>query len=166
MEPLLIWGLALLAAAALLLVIEIFVPSAGVIAVTAAAVAIAGVVCLWRYETTWGIIGLIAVLIGGPGIFFYGLSIWRHTPIGRRMIGELTEEEQQELRRLEEKERDQRLALLGAEGIAVTDLRPVGVVVINGQRHDALSESVLIPAGTKVRVTIVESNQVKVRPVA
>jgi membrane-bound serine protease (ClpP class) len=166
MEPLLIWGLSLLAAAALLLVIEIFVPSAGVIAVTATAVAIAGVVCLWRYDTLWGITGLIVVLVGGPGIFFYGLSIWRYTPLGRRMIGELSEEEQEELRRLDEKERDQRQSLMGAEGTAVTDLRPVGVVMINGQRHDALSESVLIPAGTRVRVTVVESNQLKVRPVA
>lgn len=165
MEPLLIWGLSLLAAAALLLVIEVFVPSAGVIAVGATAVAIAGVVCLWRFDTLWGITGLTVVLIGGPGIFFYGLSVWRYTPLGRRMIGELTEEEREEQRRLEEKERDLRMALLGAEGTAITDLRPVGVVVINGQRHDALSESVLIPAGTKVRVTVVESNQVKVRPV-
>lgn len=166
MEPLLLWGLALLAAGALLLIIEIFVPSAGVIAVTAAVVSIAGVVCLWRYDTLWGLSGLLAIAIGGPVIFFYGLSLWRHTPIGRKMIGEPSEEEVEIRRRLEEAARDQRQALLGAEGMAATDLRPVGVVIINGQRHDALSESVLIPAGTRVRVTVVESNQVKVRPLA
>ncbi|MBL8759125.1 MAG: hypothetical protein JNK35_11930, partial [Phycisphaerae bacterium] len=50
MEPLLLWGLGLLAASLLIVVIELFLPSAGVLALVATAVAIAGVVCLFRHD--------------------------------------------------------------------------------------------------------------------
>jgi membrane-bound serine protease (ClpP class) len=161
----LIWGLGLLGAAVLLLVLEVFVPSGGAILFTACAVGVAGVVCMWMADPLWGVLSLVFMVIAGPTVFFYGLSLWRHTPLGRKMIGELTEEEV-EKRRLEELHaRDEQLKLVGVEGTAATDLRPVGVVLINGKRYDALAELGLIPAGTRVRVTVVESNQLKVRAV-
>ena len=55
-------------------------------------------------------------------------------------------------------------ALLGAEGEALTDLRPVGAARIEGQRIDVRSEVAFIPMGAKVRVTAVEGSQIKVRP--
>lgn len=165
MESKLVWGLGLLAASILLMIVEIFVPSAGAIAFVAVTVGIAGIVTLWIHDPWWGFISLLVMLVLAPTIFFYGLSIWRHTPIGRRVIGEPSEEETEKQRIAEEKARDERLKLLGSEGVAATDLRPVGVVMINGQRHDALSESVLIPAGSKVKVTVVELNQLKVRAI-
>ena len=142
------------------------VPSGGMLALTALVIAVVGIVCLWRHSVTWGLIGLLAVVVLGPGIMIFGLNVWQHTPLGRKMIGAPTEEEQQVRAIEEEKERAGRLALLGAEGVALTDLRPVGVVQINGHRYDALSEASLIPARTKVRVTVVESNQIKVRAIA
>ncbi len=161
----LIWGLALLAVAALLLVIEIFIPSAGLIATVSILSAIAGLVCLWRYDSMWGAIGTLGSMVAGPLIFFQGLKIWRHTPLGRRMVGEPTEEEIETRRAEEERQARELLALIGVEGEAMTDLRPVGIVRIKGKRFDALSETVLIPAGSRVRVTVAEPNQIKVRPV-
>ena len=55
-------------------------------------------------------------------------------------------------------------ALIGSEGTAVSDLRPVGKVRIEGERLDALAESGMIEAGTPVVVTTVYDNQIKVRP--
>ncbi|MHC5009117.1 MAG: NfeD family protein [Planctomycetota bacterium] len=46
----------------------------------------------------------------------------------------------------------------------MTDLRPVGVVKIDGQRIDALAESGIVEAETPVVVTDVYDNQIKVRP--
>lgn len=166
MEPMLLWGLGLLAAAVLLLLLDIFVPSGGMLSMTSLVTAIAGVVCLWRHSTTWGLIGVLLVVVIGPAVMIFGLNVWQHTPLGRRMIGAPSEEEEAQRSLAAEKERAARLALLGQEGLARTDLRPVGVVEIGGVRYDALSESALIPAGTRVRVTVVESNQIKVRPVA
>jgi len=165
MESKLLWGLGLIAASILLLVLEIFIPSAGVISFIAAGCGIAGVVSLFLYDTTWGVAGLLTLLITGPGVFFWGLSIWRHTPLGRKLIGDTDEETALAQRQAEEKAKLEQQRMVGQEGVAATDLRPVGVVIINGQRYDALSEMSLIAAGTKVKVTIVEGNQIKVRAI-
>ena len=56
--------------------------------------------------------------------------------------------------------------LVGQEGQVVTDLRPVGVVRINGVKHDAMSQTRLVRAGETVRVVAVDGPTVKVRPLA
>lgn len=165
MEPKLLWGLGLLAASILLLVLEIFIPSAGIIAFIAAACGVAGVISLFLYDTAWGVSGLLTMLVAGPGVFFWGLSLWRHTPIGRKLIGDADEETVLAQRQAEENARLEQQRMVGLEGVAATDLRPVGVVLINGQRHDALAEMSLIAAGTKVKVTVVEGRQIKVRAI-
>lgn len=165
MEPMLLWGLGLLAAAVLLLLLDIFIPSGGMLALTSLVTSIAGIVCLWRHSTTWGLIGVLMVVVIGPAIMIFGLNVWQHTPLGRKMIGAPSEEEQAAHAMAAEKERAARLALLGQEGTARTDLRPVGIVEIAGRRYDALAESSLIAAGARVRVTVVESNQIKVRAI-
>lgn len=56
--------------------------------------------------------------------------------------------------------------LVGKEGIAVTLLRPVGVVEIAGKRYDCLTEGEYIPSGTKVVVTKVIGNKIFVRKIS
>lgn len=166
MEPLLVWGLALLAVAFLLLVVEVFVPSAGLIFITATIIAIAGITCLWRHDLSWGVGGLLSTIVLAPTIFYSGLMFWKNTDMGRRALGVKSEEELEAERLKQEAEVRERLSILGSIGTVVTDLRPIGVIEIDGTRYDALSESVIIPAGTKVKVTVVEPNQIKVRAVS
>lgn len=52
---------------------------------------------------------------------------------------------------------------LGREGVAITELRPTGVIEIDGQRLDALSEGTFIPKDTKVKVIKVEGSKIIVR---
>jgi len=54
--------------------------------------------------------------------------------------------------------------LLGKAGTAQTDLRPVGCVVVEGRRCDALSRRGWVAKGTRVRVIAVEGAQVVVTP--
>jgi len=164
-EELLFWGLGLLAASLLLVIIEVFVPSSGLIAVTAAWCAAVGVVFLFRYQLAWGVSGTIAILVLGPTSFGFALRVWPSTPIGRRMLGAKTPEEEEADRLTQLKERQKQQSLVGAEGTVVTDLRPVGIILVDNARMEALSESGFIRAGTKVRITMVESNQIKVRAV-
>ena len=51
----------------------------------------------------------------------------------------------------------------GAEGVAVTALKPVGTVDFDGRRVQAISEGGFILAGTRVRVVRVEGSNVFVR---
>lgn len=161
----LIWGLALLAVGVLLVVVEAFIPSAGVIAFAAAACSLAGIVALFMYDITWGFIGILSVLVLGPAAFGFAMKVWPSTPLGRRMMGAKSPEELEADRLAAEEERKRWLSLLGAEGVALTDLRPVGVVRIDGRRYDALAETTMITKGQKIRVTILEDNQIKVRAI-
>ncbi len=163
-EQLLLWGLGLLAVSLLLVVVEVFVPSGGLIAFVSLGCALGGLYCLFKYSTTWGIIGIALILVLGPTAFGFALKIWPSTPIGRKMLGEIPPEEVEAQRLAALKERERLMSLVGAQGKVLSDLRPVGVVQIDGERYDALSETGFIPAGTKVKVTIVEANQIKVRP--
>jgi hypothetical protein len=49
-------------------------------------------------------------------------------------------------------QRIEREALGGRTGIALTQLRPVGTVELDGRRHEAASEEGLIEAGTTIEV--------------
>ncbi|MBS0188413.1 MAG: hypothetical protein JSS51_10105 [Planctomycetes bacterium] len=166
MEPLLLWGICLLAGSLLLLLMEFFVPSAGLIAILASVSAIAGLICLFRYNPLWGFMGLVGMLFAVPGVLYAGVSIWKNTPLGRRMIGAPSEEELAAKAAQDDAFVRSRMQLLNKEGTAVTDLRPVGQVEIDGQRHDALCDTDFIRRGSAIRVVHVDANQVRVRGIS
>lgn len=57
-----------------------------------------------------------------------------------------------------------RAELIGATGVAVTDLRPAGAAQVNDERLDVVAEADWIPAGTPVRVVRSEGYRHVVRP--
>lgn len=56
-------------------------------------------------------------------------------------------------------------ALLGKQGIAISELRPAGVAEIEGQRVDVVTQGGMIAEGDRVRVTKVEGNRVVVEAI-
>lgn len=163
-EAFLFWGLGLLGLSMILVVLELFIPSMGILGILSALSAIAGIVMLFKHDTTWGLLGLVGVLLLGPLMFGFAVRVWPYTPIGRRMIqGTVTDEDLEQAKQQRMHEQEARLALVGAEGEAITDLRPVGVVRIGDQRLDGLAEAGFIESGQRVRVVSVGDNQIKVR---
>lgn len=165
METLLIAGLGLLALSILLIVLEAFVPSGGIIGAAAAICAVAGVVALFRVSNTWGFAGLLTVIVLGPMAFLWGLKMLPVTPMGRKLLGPSAGEIARASLDRDKPRLDARLALMDAEGVAVTDLRTVGVVEIDGVRHDAKAEVGVIDRGTPIKVTGVDGMQIRVRAV-
>lgn len=53
--------------------------------------------------------------------------------------------------------------LLNANGTALTQLRPSGAAIINGQRVDVVAETGLIERGAAVKVVVVEGSRIVVR---
>lgn len=53
-------------------------------------------------------------------------------------------------------------ALVGRSGTVMTALRPSGTIVVDGERHDAVSDGDFINEGENVRVTEVHGNRVVV----
>lgn len=165
MEMLLFAGIGLLGLSLLLIVIEAFIPSGGIIGVVAALCAAAGVIALWRFSTVWGIAGLLTVSVLGPMCFVWAMRIMPHTAIGRQLLGPDTVEPTQEQLAARQAERDARLALLDQTGTTLTDLRPIGTIEVDGQPHEASAEGGLIDRGQRVRVTGIDGMQIRVRAV-
>jgi membrane-bound serine protease (ClpP class) len=156
------WGIVLLAAALLLVAVEVFLPSAGLVAVVAGLLAVAGVVCLFQESAGFGLAGIGSIAVLAPAVFIFAVKVLPSTPLGKKMFfGEAGKHEPV----IPENSGAELEPLLGAEGEALTDLRPVGMARIEGQRIDVLSEVSFVPAGARVRVTAVEGSQIKVRPI-
>ena len=159
-EALLIWGVLLVGVSLVLLAAEAFIPSGGLISLVAAAVAISGVVCLFKVDWKWGVAGAGTIAVLGPLVFIFALQLMPSTSMGRKlMFGEQGEERSV----LENDGMHDLDSLIGAEGVVLTALRPVGTVRLGDQRVDALAEISFIPAGTKVKVVSVEGTTIRVR---
>lgn len=168
MDPMLLWGLGLVALAVILLIVEIIVPSGGVIALTSGVVGIAGVVCLFMMQengTLWGISAALMLIIFFPASFAVWVKVMPGTAIGRRMMG-IPDEDESRVELDSERARLEELhALVGMTGTARSPLRPVGSIEIDGRVYQALAEGTAIERGQQVRVTQIVNAQIKVREV-
>lgn len=161
-ESLLVWGVILIALSLVLLAAEAFIPSGGLISLVAAAVAISGTVCLFRVDWKWGLAGIGTVAVLGPMVFLFALQLMPSTKVGRKLMFGEQGEEQPVLNEQAGHEFD---SLIGAEGVVLTDLRPVGAIRIGDRRFDALAEFSFIPAGSRIKVVSVEGMTIRVRAV-
>jgi membrane-bound serine protease (ClpP class) len=171
-ETYLLWGFILAAAALGLLFLELLVPSGGLLGLLCGVAAISSIIAFFQYDTAFGIAALLAYALLTPILLVFVFKLWIHSPLARRMVlggdDESENDGEQDNVGATEQARLQRLEqlrqLIGAEGVTITALRPVGFVKINGQRLDAMAETGVIEADTPVVVTDAYDNQIKVRP--
>ena len=162
-DNLVVWALVCLVVAMLLFMLEFVIPSAGLLGVAATVSLITGVVLLFKLNTWAGLVGLTVSLIALPFIAGFGLRIFPHTPVFRWLLLRNPEQPQADARALERGAMDVEVSLLGQEGRAVSDLRPVGVCLIDGRRRECLAATGYIRTGATVKVVAVDGMQVKVR---
>ena len=166
----LFWGFVLGGAALGILLLELLVPSGGLLGLLCGVAIIGSITAFFRYDTTFGFVSLLGYAILTPFVIVFGFKLWIQSPLARRMVlgglegsddaeGAPNPAEQARLGRHGELRE-----LIGAEGVTITALRPVGVVKINGQRVDAMAESGIVEANTPIVVADVYDNQIKVRP--
>ncbi len=168
----LFWGIALLGGAIILLGLELLFPSGGLLGILCATCTVGSIVAFWRYGQGFGLVALGAYLVLGPFVVVFGYKLWIQSSLGRRMIlggeHEAPDQSDEEVHEASERARIERMVelrqLIGADGVTITALRPVGTVKIEGRRIDALAETGVIDADTPVVVTDVYDNQIKVRP--
>ncbi len=156
-----LWALLLLLLGLILAVLEMFIPSGGILGFLAACSFIGSIVLGFRYSVTYGIVLLLVTLFGAPIVIAVGLSLWPRTPLGRRILLDVPTSEDV----LPEDPLKKTLkGLVGQVGTAKTKMLPSGVIVINGRNIDAISEGAPIEPGEAVRVLEVRANRVVVRP--
>jgi len=171
-------ALGLLALALVLLVLELFVPTSGALSVMTGVAAVASIASMFIYDTVYGAVYLALLCAGSPIVLLLVFKVWSHTPIARRMILQQGADGATQSDRMPTESGDPSVAsrgkaaaamtarlseLVGRAGTAVTTLRPVGFVRVEGQRIDAIAESGFIAEGAAVDVVEVFEGQLKVR---
>lgn len=178
-ELLLLFVVICFGVAAILAVLEVFLPSGGVLGFGAACSCVAGIVLLFMFDTTWGLVGAILSIIAMPVIVGIGIRFWQDTPLARLIT--LKSQQRAHVRReldppldeeLIDDEQTQQImsaqvetphaALKGKTGEALTDLRPSGVCKIEGKRYDCMADRGRIEKGCKVRVVVADPFEVRV----
>ena len=171
------WGFAFAAITILFVVLEIFIPSGGILIVIAICATGASIISFFMADTTAGIIALISYAILGPFLGWAGFRFWASSSLSKKMIlREDTEgktspvmEDPMNAFDKSEQENSQKHAILKTYigKTATTDgvLRPVGAILLNEERINAISERGFIESGIEVEIVDAYDNQLKVRPV-
>ena len=141
-------------------VIELLLPTGGLLAILCVASAIASIVLGFMHTPTTGMVLLALHSVAAPFMLMFGLRVAAKSPLGKKLVLSA------EIPARTGGETVPALALpaVGETGEAITPLRPGGFVRMNGRRIDATAEGDLIDAGTPVEVVSVRDGQVRVRP--
>ncbi len=159
-SSLVLWAVILIGVAVVLFFLEVIIPSGGVIGFCSAVSLVAGIVMLFRFNTTLGLVGATLSLIAVPFMFAFALKLWKNTPIAQALLLKTPPRDTGD-----DANGSALASLRGEQGKAMTDLRPVGTCLINGSRHECLAETGLIESGSEVEVVSVDGNEIKVRQV-
>lgn len=151
-------ALILIGLAVIVMAFELFIPSAGILGFLAAGLILASVIMAYRSSFTTGSIFLLVVMICIPGLIYGLLKAWPHTPIGRKIL--LDEPDPQQLLPVSHVSSD----LIGRVGIAKTKMLPSGVILVNNEKLDAVSDGFPIEADQPIIVVAIRANRIYVQP--
>ena len=159
MDWLLVLAVFLFLACAILIVAEVFVPSGGLISILALACLVGGILLFFNRSATAGWIGVAIAIIMIPSVLIFAYKIFPKTRFGKNATLSPPQRQQGDAIPDTPKLKE----MLGAEGIVLTPLRPVGMCDFSGQRVECVAESGYVNKGKKVKVINVESTQLTVR---
>lgn len=156
------WAILLFLLGMALFLLELFIPSAGILGASAVAAFIAATVMGFRHSLLAGLGVLTSSVVLMPMVLVVAVKIWPVTPMGKRILlgvpksdDVLPDDPRKELA----------AAQVGKVGRAKTSLLPSGVVNLDGTIVDAVSEGMPIDADQWVRVVAARGSRVVVRPV-
>lgn len=152
-----VWAIIFMVIGCGLVVMEVFIPSGGLLSFLSAIAIVVSVVMAFRRDTTTGLSFIVVTLVAVPAAVALAFKYWPYTPMGRAFLGELPSEEQI-------RSDDQRRELVGRVGIAKSKMLPSGSVLVDGRYVDAVSQGSAIDPGQAVVVIEVRGNRVVVRP--
>ena len=161
MDPL-IWSILLLLVGLMLMVGEVFLPSGGLLGFLSMTSMIAAIVlAFYERGLEAGAIFLTIVAVAVPITLAMAFRWWPRTPMGKRILLDIPKPDEL---LPDTPQRRQLRNLVGKVGIANTVMLPSGVVSIDGMMVDAVSEGIVIEAGTTVQVIDVRGNRVLIQP--
>lgn len=143
---------------AMLLVLEIFIPSLGLLTVFAIVCLAGGIALFFQVSATVGWVGVWTAVILIPIVWIIVYKFFPKTKIGQIL----------ELKKVGDAlpgipDQEQLNTLVGQAGVVLTPLRPVGMCRFDGKKVVCVSEADFLDKGTNVKVINVEGNKITVR---
>lgn len=148
-------------ACAALIIAEVFVPSGGLISICALACLAGGIAIFFKHSVVagWVGVGIAAIMI--PAVLVFAYKIFPKTRFGKSVT--LTPPQRPKGDAIPDT--DKLKELLGAEGVVLTTLRPVGMCDFSGRRIECVAESGYVDKGKKIKVINVQSTKLTVRTI-
>lgn len=157
----LFWAILLLLLGISCLVLEMFIPSGGLLGVLAGLSIVGAIILAFMAGPVQGLVMTLFVTMLIPIMLGVAVKFWPETPLGRLIL----------LRRphgadevLPETEAYRTInALIGKRGLAKSVMLPSGVVTVEGKTYDAVSNGLPIEPGQNVRVIGIDTQRLVVR---
>ena len=152
-------GLCLAGLAAI--IVEFFVPAAGLIGVLGLGSIIGGIVMAYlRYGTNVGAAFLIGTVIVTPAVIALYFKLFPRSFVGRWLILRGEELPEQGFSSFTQSRYTE---LAGKNGSALTSLRPSGTALIDGSKQSVVTAGEFIERGEQIIVSKVEGSRIIVR---
>jgi membrane-bound serine protease (ClpP class) len=153
---LIFWGLSVFFA-----VLEIFIPSGGILAFLSVTTLLTSIVLAFQCSPVFGGMYMFGVAISIPIFLWFAFKIWPQTIMGRRIL--LQPEEDPALQ--PDPELLALKLLVGKQGVARSKMMLSGLIEINGKRLNAISESESLEPNDPIIVTSVNGINILVRKI-
>jgi membrane-bound ClpP family serine protease len=157
----LIWAILLLLIGISCLVLEMFIPSGGLLGVMAALSIIAAIVLAFLHGPLAGLAMTLTVTFMIPIMLAIAVKYWPETPLGRVILLRRPHGAEEVLPQTEAYRTIN--SLVGKRGVAKSVMLPSGVVNVDGKTYDAVSNGLPIEPGQKIRVIGVDTQRLVVR---
>ncbi|MBK9399381.1 MAG: NfeD family protein [Bacteroidetes bacterium] len=138
----------------LLIVLEILIVPGFIVGIAGAVFVVMGIGWTWQvYGSTAGIIvALISIFVTGLSIWSaLRTSFWKKFSLRDKLEGRMNVIDESRVK-------------AGDRGEAVSSLRPMGTVRVNGERYEAATEGRMVPPNYPIIVIRVEGNKLIVKP--
>lgn len=159
----LIWPAAILFLSVALLVLEMFIPSGGILGFLSVVAMIASIVVAFHNGgIDFGTGFLIVTTVVFPTMIVLAMRWWPQTPIGRRILNRPGDRAKNIL----PNDSRQIQQLIGKRGRSKCAMLPAGAIVVDGRTYDAITLGMPIEADQIVEVIEVSGNRIVVAPSA
>ena len=152
-------SLAIFVTGLILLIIEAIVPGFGLPGISGIILVLAGTILAMGTVTSALLSLSIAIIITAIITIILVKFGHKSQKMGNLILSTSQKDEEGYLSTISREE------YLGKTGISISELRPSGVIEIDGKRLDALSEGVFIPKESEIKVVRVEGSKIIVRRV-
>ena len=143
----------------MLALVDLYVPSAGMLVVLSLVAAVGSIVFGFRSGTTGGMTMLTLVAATIPILGLVAIRIWPHTPIGRRIVLSLPPEPSVQ----PNVKQNVLNELIGYVVVSEYPLMPSGQLTIDHRPYNASAEAGYIDIGCRVEVVAVRQRELIVR---